>query len=65
MTPLSFEWKWIADYFIFMGLLYLALGIVVCGLAFVYIRTWLDLYKAEKGETVVQEIPARLKYTQY
>lgn len=65
MTPLSFEWKWIADYFIFMGLLYLALAIVVCGLAFVYIRTWFDLHKAEKGETPAPEIPARLKYTQY
>lgn len=65
MTPLSFEWKWAADYFIFMGLLYLALAIVVCGLAFVYIRTWLDLHKAEKGETPAPEIPARLKYTQY
>ena len=65
MTPLSFEWKWIADYFIFMGLLYLALAIIVCGLAFVYIRTWLDLNRAEKGETSAPEIPARLKYTQY
>ena len=33
MTPFSFEWKWIADYFIFMGLLYLALTIVGCGIA--------------------------------
>ncbi len=65
MTPLSFEWKWAADYFIFMGLLYLALAIVVCGLVYVYVRTWLDLYRKEKGEEPVPEIPSRLKYTRY
>lgn len=65
MTPLSFEWKWAADYLIFMGLLYLALAIIVCGLVFVYVRTWLDLYRKEKGEKPVSEIPARLKYPQY
>jgi hypothetical protein len=65
MTPLSFEWKWAADYFIFMGLLYLALAIVVGGLVYVYLRTWFDLYMQDKGETSPPEIPTRVKYTQY
>ena len=58
MTPLSFEWKWIADYFIFMGLLYLALTIVGCGIVYCLIRTWLDLHYDE-GST---ETPAEISY---
>ena len=65
MTPLSFEWKWAADYFIFMGLLYLALAVVVCGLVFVYVRTWLDLHREEKGVKPLPVIQTRLKYPQY
>ncbi len=65
MTPLSFEWKWAADYLIFMGLLYLALAVIGCGLVFVWVRTWLDLQSKEKGEKPLPEIPSRLKYTQY
>ena len=37
MTPLSFEWQWNIDYGIFMGFLYLALGIVGCGLIVAYV----------------------------
>ena len=65
MTPLSFEWKWTADYLIFMGLLYLALAVVVCGLVFVYVRTWYELQSQEKGEKPRPVIRARLKYPQY
>ncbi len=43
MTPLSFEWQWNVEYIIFFGLLYVALGIVGCGLAFVGIKTFLIL----------------------
>jgi hypothetical protein len=43
MTPFSFEWKWAIDYFIFMGLLYLALAIIGGGLTFVLIKTVLQL----------------------
>jgi hypothetical protein len=65
MTPLSFEWKWAADYLIFMGLLYLALAAIGCGLVFVWVRTWLDLQRKEKGEKSLPEIPYRQKYPQY
>ncbi len=41
MTPFSFEWLWNIEYLIFFGLLYLALGIVGCGLTFVGIKTFL------------------------
>ncbi len=44
MTPLSFEWQWSIDYFVFMGLLYIALGIVGCGLAYVIIKTGLQVF---------------------
>ena len=43
MTPFSFEWTWTTDYFIFMGLLYLALAIIGGGLTFVLIKTVLQL----------------------
>jgi hypothetical protein len=65
MTPLSFEWKWAADYFIFMGLLYLALAIIGCGLAVVWVRTWLDLQKKSTDEEPLQQIASRTKYSQY
>ena len=47
MTPFSFEWQWNADYFIFMGLLYLALTIIGAGLLFAFLRSWLDVTKEE------------------
>ena len=65
MTPFSFEWQWNADYFIFMGLLYLALGVVGCGLAFAYIKTWLDVERDEGPEEGSAEIPSRSKYSEY
>ncbi len=65
MTPLSYEWKWAVDYFIFMGLLYLALAVIGCGLAFVWVRTWMDLESEEKGEKPLPHIPSRANYTQY
>jgi len=65
MTPLSFEWQWNIDYFIFMGLLYLALLAVGIGLTVTYIKTWLDTHQEEKGETETPELPSRSKYAQY
>jgi hypothetical protein len=65
MTPLSFEWQWNIDYFIFMGLLYLALLAVGIGLTVTYIKTWLDTHREEKGETETPELPSRSKYAQY
>jgi len=65
MTPLSFEWKWIADYFIFMGLLYLALTIVGCGIVYCLIRTWLDLHYDESPTETPAEIAYRSRYSEY
>ncbi|MBW2610221.1 MAG: hypothetical protein JRC68_07735 [Deltaproteobacteria bacterium] len=62
MTPLSFEWKWATDYFIFMGLLYLALLIIGGGLVYTYIKTWFD---CDQGEEIPPKIPSRSKYTKY
>jgi hypothetical protein len=63
MTPLSFEWHWQADYFIFMGLLYLALIILGVGLIYTYIKTWFTLQ--DQGDQSKAPIPSRKKYTDY
>ena len=63
MTPFSFEWHWNADYFIFMGLLYLALAIVAGGLVYCLTKTWLDL--GGKEEKPSPEIPYRSRYSEY
>ena len=65
MTPLSFEWQWNIDYFVFMGLLYLALGIVGCGLAVTWIKTWMDTSPGAKGEEPSADISSRSRYSQY
>jgi hypothetical protein len=65
MTPLSFEWKWIVDYFIFMGLLYLALTIVGCGIVYCLIRTWLDLHYDEEAKEAPAEVAYRSRYSEY
>ncbi|MBW1682905.1 MAG: hypothetical protein JRF59_14140 [Deltaproteobacteria bacterium] len=44
MTPFSFEWQWNIDYLLFMGLLYLALTIVGCGVGFALLKTVLQLF---------------------
>ncbi len=63
MTPLSFEWQWNLDYIIFMGLLYLALVIIGCGLIYTYVKTWFDIDKKE--DDLPPEIPYRSRYTDY
>lgn len=65
MTPFSFEWQWNVEYFIFFGLLYLALTIIGCGIAYTYIKTWLDLLKDKEEDSSPQKINQRLKYTDY
>ncbi len=49
MTPLSFEWQWNIDYLAFMGLLYLVLSVIGCGLIVAFFKTWLDFHKEEKS----------------
>lgn len=43
MTPLSFEWLWNVEYFIFMGFLYLALSIIGAGVVFAGVKTLLQV----------------------
>ena len=62
MTPFSFEWKWAADYFVFMGLLYLALAIIGCGVIVAYLKTW---FEVEHGEKSSEKISERSKYSRY
>ena len=63
MTPLSFEWQWNIEYFIFMGLLYLALMIIGAGLIYVYIKTWID--QGDEEDKLPPSIPTRSKYSDY
>ena len=63
MTPLSFEWQWNIEYFIFMGLLYLALVIIGAGLIYTYIKTWSEL--DDRAEKLPPKIPSKSKYTEY
>jgi len=63
MTPLSFEWQWNIEYFIFMGLLYLALIIIGCGLIYTWVKTWFDLDK--EGDELPPKIESRSKYSEY
>lgn len=79
MTPFSFEWQWNIEYFIFMGLVYLALGIIGCGLIYCAVKTWLDIdedgrviYSAVKTWLGISgeqdqppDIPSRSKYSEY
>jgi hypothetical protein len=65
MTPFSFEWQWNVEYFIFFGLLYLALTIVGCGTVYTVIRTWLDLMKDKEEDSSSRKIDNRVKYTDY
>lgn len=62
MTPFSFEWQWNIEYFIFMGLLYLAMGIVGCGLIYCALKTWLDISEEHDQSP---DIPTRSKYSEY
>ena len=66
MTPFSFEWQWNVDYLIFMGLLYIALTIVACGLLYCLVKTWLDLSAAEEPHRAAPpEISYRSRYSEY
>ncbi|MBW2034783.1 MAG: hypothetical protein JRI94_14585 [Deltaproteobacteria bacterium] len=65
MTPFSFEWQWNIEYILFMGLLYIALTIIVCGLVYVLVKTWLDLPMIEKPHDTPPEISYRSRYSDY
>ena len=65
MTPFSFEWQWNIEYFIFMGLLYLALTVVGCGLVYTILKTWLELDPGKKSDKVLPEISYRSRYAKF
>ena len=43
MFPFVFEWGWDAGRLIFMGLVYLVLGVISLGLLYAFVKTWLTL----------------------
>lgn len=65
MSPLSFEWVWQADHFIFLGLLYVALTILGAGLIYTFFKTWFDLSAEDREGEPPPKIPYRTKYSQY
>jgi len=65
MTPFSFEWQWNIEYLIFMGLLYIALGVIGCGLVYVLVKTWLDLPTTEETQKTPPDISYRSRYSDY
>jgi hypothetical protein len=65
MTPFSFEWQWNIEYIIFMGLLYIALTVIGCGLVYVLVKTWLGLPTTEKPPDTPPEISYRSRYSDY
>ena len=65
MTPFSFEWQWNIEYLIFMGLLYIALTVIACGLVYVLVKTWLDLPEDEEPSERPPEISYRSRYSDY
>jgi hypothetical protein len=65
MTPFSFEWAWQADYYVFMGLLYLALTIIGSGLAYCFFKTWMDVAGSDENGHDREVIPQRKKYGEY
>ena len=48
-----------------MGLLYLALAIIGCGLAFAWIKTWFDLDMERGPEGAPEKLSYRSKYGNY
>jgi hypothetical protein len=43
MLPFVFEWQWDVGHFLFMGLFYLALGVISIGLSTAFVSTLMDL----------------------
>ena len=65
MTPFSFEWQWNVEYLIFMGLLYLALTVIGCGLIFCILKTLADIFFPQESVEAPPEILYREKYADY
>ncbi|NQT56975.1 MAG: hypothetical protein HQ551_12200 [Desulfobacteraceae bacterium] len=65
MTPFSFEWLWNIEYFIFMGLLYLALTVIGCGLVYCLVKTWLDLSVTQEHAEPPEALSYRSRYSEY
>ena len=65
MTPFSFEWQWNIDYLVFMGLLYIALAVIACGLVYCLVKTFVDLPLMEEHYDSPPEISYRSRYSDY
>ncbi len=65
MTPFSFEWQWNVEYLIFMGLLYLALTVIGCGLTFCILKTLVDFFFPQETIEAPPEIFYRERYADY
>lgn len=65
MFPFVFEWDWNSDHLIFLGLLYLALTIIACGLIYSLVKSWIDLPLVEKPLDAPTEISYRSRYSDY
>lgn len=65
MFPFCFEWEWNADHFIFLGLVYLALIVIGCGLIYSFLKAWMDLPLTEKPSDSPPEISYRSGYSEY
>ena len=65
MTPFSFEWLWNIEYFIFMGLLYLALTVIGCGLVYCLVKSWLDLSVTQEQAEPPEALSYRSRYSEY
>ncbi|MFO7739420.1 MAG: hypothetical protein R6V46_13155 [Desulfatiglandaceae bacterium] len=65
MFPFVFEWKWNADHYIFLGLLYLALAIIGFGLVYSFLKTWLDLPDEQHPSEPSPELSYRSRYPDY
>ncbi len=63
MSPLSFEWQWNADHYIFLGLLYLALTIIGGGLIFAFLKSWFELSSGKDEHP--PKLAERSKYSSY
>ena len=65
MTPFSFEWQWNVEYLIFMGLLYLALTVIGCGVTYCLLKTVVDYFFPKETIEAPPEIAYRERYAEF
>lgn len=50
MLPFIFEWDWIPDRLVFMGLFYVALALLGAGLTIAFLKTLSDLKRGDSAK---------------